>query len=142
MAEFSYAKGRIGESLQFIAGEIEEFKKEYSKKTWAEYQKEGKLQKLMERTVENILTALVEVCGTFLAEKGIAAENYGEVLRKAAELIGFDEQEQNNIAKLAAQRNRLAHRYLDYKWDAIKAFNEQKDLIEGLLQKILDISSA
>lgn len=142
MAEFSYAKGRIGDSLQFIAGEISEFDKEYSDKTWQEYQKDVKLQKLMERTVENILTALIEVCGTFLADKGIAAENYSEVLRQTAGFFDFSLEEQNNLAKLAVQRNRLAHRYLDFKWQAIKMFNEQKDLVKRLLKKILEVSAA
>jgi hypothetical protein len=32
----------------------------------------------MDRTVENILTALIEVCGTFLTEKGIAVESYAD----------------------------------------------------------------
>ena len=138
MAEFHYAKGRIGDSLQFIAREMAEFDKEYSRKAWAEYQQDGKLQKLMDRTVENILTALVEVCGTILAEKGIAAENYGEVLKQAAALFSLSEDEQNDLAKLAVQRNRLAHRYLDYKWQAIKMFNEQRSLIQTLLKNILE----
>lgn len=137
MAEFSYARGRISESLQFIAKEMKEFENEYAQKTWQEYQKDNKLQKLMERTIENILTALVEVCGTLLAEKGIAAENYGEVMSKTGQMFGFSEQEQNNFAKFAVQRNRLAHRYLDYKWQAIQFYKEQKKLIQRLLDQIL-----
>src|SRR3989338_2920232 len=89
MAEFTYAKGRINESLQFISKEMKEFEQEYAKKTWEDYQKDNKLQKLMDRTVENILTALIEVCGTLLASKGIAVENYSEVLGKAAEMLGM-----------------------------------------------------
>ena len=56
MAEFSYAKGRILDSLQFIGREMDEFEKEYEKKTWQNYQQDVKLQKLMDRTVENIFT--------------------------------------------------------------------------------------
>jgi len=141
MSEFSYAKGRIADSLQFIAKEIKEFETEYSKKSWEEYQKDSKLQKLMDRTVENILTALLEVGGTILAEKGIATENYKEVLRKTAELLNFTKEEQESLAKLAAQRNRLAHRYLDLKWESIKMFKEQSNLIQKLLQKVLERES-
>ena len=137
MAEFSYAKGRLGDSLRFIANEIEEFEKEYLARTLLDYQKDTKIQKLMDRTVENILTALIEVCGTMLAEKGIAVENYVEVLAKAAEILGLNKDEQSDLAKLASQRNRLAHRYLDYKWQAIKMFSEQRGIIKTLLQKVL-----
>lgn len=142
MADFSYARGRIGDSLQFIAREMDEFEKEYRGRPWQEYQQDAKLQKLMERTVENILTALVEVCGTVLADKGIAAENYAEVLSKTAEYFGFAPEDQNHLAKLAAQRNRLAHRYLDFKWQAIRMFVEQKEAIQKLLQKILSMASS
>lgn len=141
MAEFSYAKGRIGESLQFISNEIKEFEIEYSGKNWLDYQKDAKLQKLMDRTVENILTALIEICGTFLAEKGIAAENYSEVMAKAAGQLGLEDATQANLAKLAVQRNRLAHRYLDFKWQAIKMFVEQKETIKDLLRKVLEYGS-
>jgi hypothetical protein len=34
MAEFSYAKGRIIESIQFISEELREFEQDYAGKTW------------------------------------------------------------------------------------------------------------
>ncbi len=55
MPECSYAKGRISESLQFITGEIKEFESEYAGKKFSHYQEDKKLQKLIDRTVENIL---------------------------------------------------------------------------------------
>jgi len=67
-----------------LTEEIREFDKDYSQKTWEDYQRDRKLQKLMDPTVENILTALIEVCGTILVEEGIGAASYSEVLRKAA----------------------------------------------------------
>lgn len=47
MPEFKYAKGRITESLQFIASEMKEFDAEYADKTWENYQQDKKLQKLI-----------------------------------------------------------------------------------------------
>lgn len=142
MAEFTYAKGRINESVQFITKEMKEFEEEYSEKTWEDYQKDNKLQKLMDRTVENILVALIEACGTLIAEKGIAAENYSEVLRESAKMYGMNSGEQKDLMKLAVQRNRLVHRYLDFRWQAIKLYAEQRKLIERLLTHILgEISS-
>lgn len=55
---------------------MKEFEQEYSSKTGKDYQQDSKLQKLMDRTVENILTALIEICGTVLAQEGIAVESY------------------------------------------------------------------
>lgn len=138
MAEFTYAKGRISDSIQFITGELREFEEEYADKNWQEYQNDVKLQKLVDRTVENILTALIEVCGTVLTEKGISADSYSEVLKKCSGLFGFTEEEQEKFAKLAVHRNRLAHRYLNFRWNAIKSFSENRSLIVSLIKKILE----
>lgn len=137
MPEFRYAKGRVVESIKFLSEEIKEFEEEYAGKSWKDYQNNKKIQKLMDRTVENILTALIEVCGTVLTEEGIAADSYSEVLREAGKLFGFTEEEQENLAKLAIQRNRLAHRYLNFRWEAIKMFNQQKELVLRIIEKIL-----
>ena len=115
MAEFKYAKGRIIESLQFIAGELREFDQEYAFKTWEDYQSDKKAQKLIDRTIENILTALIEVCGTILTQQNIVVENYAQVLSECAKKFSFSVQEQEALSKLALQRNRLAHRYLNFR---------------------------
>lgn len=138
MPEFKYAKGRISESLQFIAGELKEFDNDYSSRTLEEYQKDKKLEKLMDRTVENILTALIEICGTILVQKNIPVENYAQILGKCAEQFGFSQEDQESFSKLAIQRNRIAHRYLNFRWQAIKAFSGTKPLISELLAKILE----
>ena len=137
MPEFNYARGRIGESLQFITEEIKEFESEYASKKFNNYQEDKKLQKLMDRTVENILTALIEVCGTILVQEGVDVENYGEALAKCCKLLGLSEEEQRNLSKLAIQRNRLAHRYLNFRWQAIKTYVDSKDIILKIIDLIL-----
>jgi uncharacterized protein YutE (UPF0331/DUF86 family) len=138
MPEFTYAKGRVSESIQYLSEEIREFESEYADKTWKDYQNDKKLQKLMDRTVENVLTALIEVCGTILAEEGIGVDSYSDSLKKSAKLLGFSETDQDVLSRLAIQRNRLAHRYLNFRWQAIKIFNEQKNLIIKFVSKILE----
>jgi len=137
MPEFNYARGRIGESLQFITEEIKEFESEYASKKFNNYQEDKKLQKLMDRTVENILTALVEICGTILVQEGVDVENYGEALAKCCKLLGLSEEEQRNLSKLAVQRNRLAHRYLNFRWQAIKTYVDSEDIILKIIDLIL-----
>ena len=136
MSEFNYAKGRITDSLQFIATEIKEFEQDYSTKTWKDYKRDRKLQKLMDRTVENIFIALIEICGTILTQEGISVESYAQVLSECAQRMGFSEEEQEILAKIAIQRNRLAHRYLNFRWQAINMFIKNKSLILKLLTKI------
>ena len=128
----------IAESIQYLSEELKEFDGEYSEKTWKDYQNDRKLQKLIDRTVENVLTALIEVCGTILTEEGIGVDSYSDALKKVGKLFGFSLEEQNNLAGLAVQRNRLAHRYLNFRWQAVKMFNEQRGLIVRLISKILE----
>lgn len=142
MPEFKYARGRILDSIRFISEEMKEFQEEYAPKTLREYQEDRKLQKLMDRTIENILTALIEVCGTFLTEKGMAVESYSDALKKSGKLLGFTEEEQESLAKLAIQRNRLAHRYLNFRWQAIQSFTDRKELVTRLLNEFFRIVSA
>jgi uncharacterized protein YutE (UPF0331/DUF86 family) len=138
MAEFKYAQGRIAESLQFIMAELKEFEQDYLPKSRTDYLEDRKLQKLMDRTVENVLTALIEVCGTLLTREGIPTESYTQVLSASAKKLGFSNEEQENLAKLALQRNRLAHRYLNFRWEALTMFATQRALIKKLLEKILE----
>jgi uncharacterized protein YutE (UPF0331/DUF86 family) len=137
MPEFRYAGGRILESIQYISEELAEFQNDYAGRTWKEYQADRKLQKLIDRTVENVLTALIEVCGTFLTEEGVTVESYAEALRKTAERLGFDERGQDDLAALAIHRNRLAHRYLNFRWQTIRFFSDRRDLISDLLVRLL-----
>ncbi len=139
MPEFNYAQGRISDSLQFIALEIKEFEEDYLKVSWEEYKADRKLQKLMDRTVENIFTALIELCGTILTQQGIAVESYAQVLSEYSRRLGFSEEEQQVLAKIALQRNRLAHRYLNFRWQSINMFVKNKPLILRLLSKISEL---
>jgi len=142
MVEFRYARGRIAESVQYISEEMREFDDEYADRSWQAYREDKKLQKLMDRTVENILTALIEVSGTLLVEEGIALDNYGEVLSRCAALYSFSEEERLLLAKLALQRNRLAHRYLNLRWQAIETYAKTAGLIRRLLNDVLQREEA
>ena len=133
MADFQYAKGRIEESIDFISKEMEEFEKEYLGKDWRQYKQNNKLQKLIDRTVENILTALIEVSGTILVEEGISGHSYAEILKEIGQFFRFTEKEAEQLARLAAQMNLLAHRYLNYRWQAIKTYKDGASLIKRLL---------
>lgn len=138
MPEYTYAKGRIPETVQFISKEMGEFEADYAQLTWDEYQRNSKTQKIVDRTVENILNALVEISGTILAEEGKTAENYAETLRMTAEMLGFNSDESRELAKLASHRNRLVHRYLNMKWQAINAYRGQSALINKVVIAVLD----
>lgn len=114
-----------------------EFERDYANKRWEDYNRDTKLQKLMERTVENILTALIEVAGTALAKEGLSAENYSEVMEEAGRFYKLNKSECLSLSKLASQRNRLVHRYLDLKWQVIIVYKQNAPLIRKFLRLVL-----
>jgi len=136
MPERIYAKGRITESLSFITKEMDEFDAEYASKKWPEYAKNSKLQKLIDRTIENILTAFIEVSGVVLTENNIMAENYPDVMKKVGDYFRFKKTETDMLAKFAIQRNRLAHRYLNFRWEVARFYITNRTILKKLLNAL------
>jgi len=136
MPERVYAKGRITEPLSFIAKEMEEFDAEYASTKWQEYAKNSKLQKLIDRTIENILTAFIEVSGVVLTENNIMAENYPDVMKKVGGYFRFKKTEADILAKFAVQRNRLAHRYLNFRWEVARFYVANRAVLKKLLNAL------
>ncbi|OGW03303.1 MAG: hypothetical protein A2889_04955 [Nitrospinae bacterium RIFCSPLOWO2_01_FULL_39_10] len=136
MPEFKYAKGRVMESLAYITREMDEFESDYSSKTWADYSSDTKLQKLIDRTIENILTAVIEVSGVVLTERGISADSYPDVMKKIGDYFKFGDEEKENLAKFAVQRNRLAHRYLNFRWQVVKFYVQNRGVLKKLINSV------
>ena len=59
-------------------------------------------------------------------------------MRQTGKALGFSENEQEDLVKLSIQRNRLAHRYLNFRWQAIRLFAEKKDLIIRVITSLLE----
>ena len=133
--DFSYSKGRLISSVNFIVKEMEDFDTYFSGITWQDYRIMEPLKlKALEKTVENILTALIEISGVIVVEEEKLVEDYATVIEQASLLVGLTNNEATQLAKLARQRNRLAHRYLDFKWEAIKSYMDTKNSIKHFLQ--------
>lgn len=142
MPEFRYAKGRINETLAFITKEMNEFDSDYISKTWQEYSADTKVQKLIDRTIENILTAIIEVSGVVLTENNAAAESYPDAMRKIGSFFGFIEIESEALAKAAIQRNRLAHRYLNFRWQVVRFYIEHREILKKLVNAVYEYEKA
>lgn len=126
------------ESLSYITKEMDEFESDYVSKTWQEYAEDTKLQKLIDRTIENILTAFIEVSGVILTNEDISAESYPDVMRKIGKFFDYDDGETEILAKFAIQRNRLAHRYLNLRWQVMKFYVQNRDILKKLLNSIYE----
>mgnify|MGYP001571084179 FL=1 len=61
------------------------------------------------------------------------------IIKRTGELFSFSDDEQGTLAKLAIQRNRLAHRYLNFRWQVMKFYSDNKTLIQRLVSLILEM---
>ena len=52
----------------------------------------------MDRTVENILTVLIEVSGAVLTQEGIPIESCAQVLSECAKKFSFSEKQQEELS--------------------------------------------
>lgn len=137
---FRYAKGRIIDTIEYILKEIEDYKNFFGKVSYEEYSKlEDPIKlKALEKTVENVLTALIELAGTISIEERKKVENYYSALKIGATIVGLEAKEIEEFAELAYERNNLVHRYLDLKWSAIKTFQDRLPMIVKFVKKALE----
>lgn len=139
---FEYAKGRVLDTLEFIMKEIIDYKNNFGILTYQEYTSLNGLKiKALERTIENILNALIELSGTISIERGFKVDNYYSALRKGARLVGVDEEKAEELAELANVRNNLVHRYLDTKWEIVREFQEKLPLITIFIKRVFEIEA-
>lgn len=137
-----YGNGRVVDSIQFILREMAEFDQDYANKDCKKYTNDIKLQKLIEKTIENVLTAVIDVNKVELTREGIVSENCSERMRTVGRLFKLDEFECEELAKLVNQRNYLMYRYLDLKWQVVITYKKNRPLLMKFLRLVLDKEGA
>jgi len=102
------------------------FHSQYEKEIdWKVYQAQRSKRLEIERWVENLINATLDISKMFLAGMGEEIpETSREVLFRMGGHIYEKEKEADAFSELAKIRNTLAHRYLDLKWNDIKRFLE------------------
>ncbi len=108
--------------IEFARGELADLA-EYSALDWVAYQAESKSRRNVERIAENVASAVIDIAKILLAAGGFPVpETYREVLVATVPAGLAGESQVADLIRLAQLRNRLSHRYLDYKWELIKWF--------------------
>ena len=115
----------ILERIVFLENELAEIAK-FQRVGRQDYEDSKSLRREMERWVENIINAQIDIAKIILAsEKKEMPKTYEDVLSKFAVLAGLDEQETGVVAGFARLRNILAHEYLDILYQRIASFIDQ-----------------
>jgi uncharacterized protein YutE (UPF0331/DUF86 family) len=90
---------------------------------WKVYQTQRSKRLEIERWVESLINATLDICKMLLAVGGEEVpETSREILFKIGSFVFDMEVKAEAFSELAKIRNTLAHRYLDMKWGDIQRF--------------------
>ena len=118
-------KAKITPHIEYLEKELS-FLEQYQKEIdWKIYQSNRSKRLEVERWVECIINATLDVSKMFLTIRGESIPDTSrEVLFLISSRIYDKEEEAETFSELARIRNTLAHRYLDIRWQDIKRFFE------------------
>ncbi|MFH1392727.1 MAG: HepT-like ribonuclease domain-containing protein [bacterium] len=137
-------KTNILKILDFLETEMKDFAK-FKKVSWQDYLKSRDVKRNIERWIENIVNASLDIAKILLAsENQEIPDTYREILEKLGIINSFDLKNTKKLAQWARLRNVLAHQYLDLRWKRVQKFTAeaQKDfeyLAEKVREKITPI---
>ncbi len=121
------------EHLTFLENELKDLEK-FKNLTWHEYSQEGSKRRDVERWVENLVMASLDIAKIVLSsEKKELPQTYRETLKVFGALY-INESFGEKIAQFAELRNIIAHEYLDIRWSRIQRF---VDAVEELYKEFI-----
>lgn len=118
-------EARFLERIQFLHSELQELD-QFQKLSFQDYQEDKAKRRNIEKWVENICNATLDIAKIVLAsEKKRMPKTYRETLYNFGGLVGATEKEAKKFSKFADLRNILAHEYLDIIYQKIQGFLKQ-----------------
>jgi len=132
-------RSRLQEYLSFLEKEFEEIG-EIKKFSWEDYQKDSFKRKIIERWVENLIMGSLDCAKIVLAcERREIPQSYKDVL-KVFMACFVDSSMADKFSEFSKLRNIIVHRYLDIKWQQIKNFIKDAEVLYPVfIQKVKDI---
>lgn len=136
-------KANISTRLDFIQDELRDLG-EYYAMTYDIYRQNKKSRREVERLIENIMNAVIDVAKILLAGEGSRIpSSYRDIFIKLSDLGMVDKEMATTLAENARARNILAHEYLDLNWEVVRKFlgeghlkvKEFFDLTDKMIQK-------
>lgn len=115
-------KDRLMKTLDFLETELKDYPL-FENIRQAEYEADHSLRRNVERWVENIMNASIDIAKILLAsEHKRIPETYRKIMEELVCLENFNPETANSLAEFSKLRNILAHEYLDIRYQQIKNF--------------------
>ena len=122
-------KVKLIERITFIENELSDID-EYKKMNLDDYQYDRLKRRSIERYVENIVNASIDITKIILAsERKRIPPKYKDILLEIGQFENFNKDLASKLARYAELRNFLAHEYLDIRFTQIKEFVEHAEYV-------------
>jgi uncharacterized protein YutE (UPF0331/DUF86 family) len=115
----------IVKRIDFVETELKDLD-DYKNLDFENYSQNRKTRRDVERLVENIANASIDIGKIILAGEDVELpETYKDIFIKLSEIRMIDKKLSEGLSDLVRLRNILAHQYLDIKWEMIKNFKDR-----------------
>lgn len=122
-------KDRIIKHINFLDEELKDYL-QFTKLSREEYLKNRDKRRNVERWIENIIHTTVDVARIILSIEEMAIpDTYREIVSMLSAVNGLEELDTEKLSRWIKFRNIIAHEYLDIKWNSIKKFIEEADIL-------------
>jgi uncharacterized protein YutE (UPF0331/DUF86 family) len=134
-------KGDIAQRLDYIEIQLSDLPK-FDSLDWKTYRTDRDVQRNVERLIENVVNATIDVAKIVLVGEDIEMPgNYRDIVLELGTIGVLSGEEAIKIAEYAKLRNILAHQYLDIKWEKISYFiknasNDYNSFIKKISKKV------
>ena len=116
-------KERLARISDFLQEELKDFRDKFLKVDYKSYKADSDLRRNIERCIENIVNASLDIAKIILVSEEIAVpETYREYFLSLTTKDIIDETNASMLANGVRMRNILAHQYLDIRWQKIEGF--------------------
>ncbi len=124
-------KYKLLKRIDYLKSLIIPFFLTYTSVTREKYNSDIRLRREVEKWVEDAINCVIDISKTLYLEKKMVIPETNRELLENIDLLGiFEAKLGGRISQWAVLRNRLAHDYLDLKWEGISKFVKEG---EGIL---------
>lgn len=125
-------KYRLLKRIDYLKSLVIPFFLSYTSVTREKYNSDIRLRREVEKWVEDAINCVIDISKTLYSDKNMAIPEASRELLENMDLLGiFETKLGSRISHWAVLRNRLAHDYLDLKWEGISKFVKEG---EGILK--------
>ncbi|OGC21704.1 hypothetical protein A2291_08230 [candidate division WOR-1 bacterium RIFOXYB2_FULL_42_35] len=113
----------------------------YNDLNYKQYCDDKNLRRLVDRMIENITNAVIDLAKIIISEKNIEMpDSYAGIMEEIARVLKLSDQNKSSLVQVSKLRNILAHEYMEIKFEKIKDFIvKHQETVKLVIKKTADL---